>query len=220
MRKLACSICGYIYDEAAGDPERGIAPGTLWADVPEEWECPLCSATKSDFQEQSGAPTVVQELSDGHDGEDMRELSFGELSALCSNLAKGCEKQYRNEEADLFNQLAEYYNSRNSLAEEGSLKELMVLIEEDLNSAYPHVNGVAARAADRGALRALVWGEKVTRILNSLLNRYNKQGEALLANTHVYVCEICGFVYIGEEAPEICPVCKVPRKKITEVKRG
>jgi len=49
MAKWECMICGYIYDEAAGDPENGIAPGTAWSDVPDTWICPDCGATKADF---------------------------------------------------------------------------------------------------------------------------------------------------------------------------
>jgi len=45
-----CVLCGFIYDEAAGLPGDGIAPGTRWADVPESWICPDCSAQKSDFE--------------------------------------------------------------------------------------------------------------------------------------------------------------------------
>jgi rubredoxin len=45
-----CLICGWIYDEAEGDPERGIAPGTAWADVPMNWTCPECGARKEDFE--------------------------------------------------------------------------------------------------------------------------------------------------------------------------
>jgi rubredoxin len=45
-----CLICGWIYDEAAGDPEHGVAPGTLWADVPLNWTCPECGARKEDFE--------------------------------------------------------------------------------------------------------------------------------------------------------------------------
>ena len=45
-----CLICGWIYDEAAGDPEHGIAPGTAWADVPMNWTCPECGARKEDFE--------------------------------------------------------------------------------------------------------------------------------------------------------------------------
>ena len=45
-----CLICGWIYDEALGDPEHGIAPGTAWADVPMNWTCPECAARKEDFE--------------------------------------------------------------------------------------------------------------------------------------------------------------------------
>jgi len=45
-----CALCGFKYDEAAGLPSDGISPGTRWADVPETWLCPDCSATKSDFE--------------------------------------------------------------------------------------------------------------------------------------------------------------------------
>lgn len=45
-----CVLCGFIYDEATGIPGDGIPPGTRWAEVPEEWICPDCSASKSDFE--------------------------------------------------------------------------------------------------------------------------------------------------------------------------
>lgn len=50
MKKWKCIVCGYIYDEAKGSPEEGLAPGTLWADIPEDWSCPECGASKSDFE--------------------------------------------------------------------------------------------------------------------------------------------------------------------------
>jgi rubredoxin-NAD+ reductase len=50
MAKWECVICGYIYDEELGDPDGGIAPGTCWEDVPEEWLCPECGVTKEDFR--------------------------------------------------------------------------------------------------------------------------------------------------------------------------
>jgi len=43
-------FCGYVYDEATGAPDSGIAPGTAWADVPENWCCPVCTAEKTDFE--------------------------------------------------------------------------------------------------------------------------------------------------------------------------
>ena len=45
-----CVLCGFVYDEAVGMPGEGISPGTRWADVPETWVCPDCSAPKSDFE--------------------------------------------------------------------------------------------------------------------------------------------------------------------------
>lgn len=45
-----CTICGFEYREKDGDPEHGVAPGTKWEDVPEDWVCPLCKHPKSDFE--------------------------------------------------------------------------------------------------------------------------------------------------------------------------
>ena len=47
--KYVCDICGWTYDEAAGDSEHGIAPGTKFEDLPADFECPLCGVGKSDF---------------------------------------------------------------------------------------------------------------------------------------------------------------------------
>ena len=52
MNKYVCSICGYVYDEEAGDPENGIEPGTKWEDLPDDWACPLCGAGKDMFEEE------------------------------------------------------------------------------------------------------------------------------------------------------------------------
>ena len=50
-KRWQCVLCAFIYDEAAGMPDEGIAPGTRWADVPETWTCPDCSASKADFDQ-------------------------------------------------------------------------------------------------------------------------------------------------------------------------
>ena len=50
FKKYLCVICGYVYDEAEGWPEDNIEPGTLWKNVPEDWFCPDCGATKDDFE--------------------------------------------------------------------------------------------------------------------------------------------------------------------------
>ena len=51
MKKYVCDVCGYIYDEAVGDPDNGIEPGTAWEDVPEDFLCPLCGVGKDQFSE-------------------------------------------------------------------------------------------------------------------------------------------------------------------------
>lgn len=48
MEKYECP-CSYVYDEAVGDPDGGIAPGTKWEDIPEDWVCPVCGLAKSEF---------------------------------------------------------------------------------------------------------------------------------------------------------------------------
>ncbi len=50
MSKYICGVCGYVYDERDGDQSQGIAPGTKWEDVPEDWVCPACGADKSAFE--------------------------------------------------------------------------------------------------------------------------------------------------------------------------
>ena len=50
MKKWLCIVCGWIYDEAKGWPDDGIAPGTKWEDVPDDWLCPDCQVTKADFE--------------------------------------------------------------------------------------------------------------------------------------------------------------------------
>ena len=49
MEKYVCDVCGYVYDPAVGDPDNGVEPGTAWADVPEDWVCPLCGVGKDSF---------------------------------------------------------------------------------------------------------------------------------------------------------------------------
>ncbi|MEZ0575822.1 rubredoxin [Halodesulfovibrio aestuarii] len=50
MEKYVCLICGYEYDPAEGDPDNGVAPGTKFEDIPDDWLCPVCGAPKSEFE--------------------------------------------------------------------------------------------------------------------------------------------------------------------------
>ena len=53
MKKYKCTVCGFIYDPTLGDPDGGIAPGTPFEEIPNDWSCPVCGATKDDFEEMA-----------------------------------------------------------------------------------------------------------------------------------------------------------------------
>lgn len=218
MKKYICTICGFIYDEAQGIPESGIAPGTKWEDLAEDWTCPLCNALKENFEEQV-EETEVETIAIDENNEELGELLTAEMSALFSNLAKGAKKQYLEEESELFGKLSDYYTRKTLTVVESNFKHIILNIAKDLNVNYPKANAIAEDKKDRGAKRALLWTEKVTKIINSILSSYEKQGDTMLEDTKVHVCDICGFIYIGNEPPEICPICKVPKFKIIEIRR-
>ena len=50
MQKYVCSVCGYVYDPEEGDPDNGVGPGTPFENVPDDWVCPICGATKDQFE--------------------------------------------------------------------------------------------------------------------------------------------------------------------------
>lgn len=207
MKQYVCPICGYVYDEAANGP---------WEALPDDWKCPLCGADKSAFREKTEmVPSEPAKALEKPHVE--RELSAMEMSVICSNLARGCEKQYLTSQMEGFQKLAAFFRSKAEPAQEASTEKLLALIQKDLSAHYPYGNAMAGEKPDRGALRSLVWSEKVTRMLQSLLTRYESEGDKMLENTGVWVCTVCGFVYVGERAPELCPVCKVPSWKFEKV---
>jgi rubredoxin len=53
MDKYVCTVCGYIYDPALGDPENGVAPGTAFKNLPDDWVCPVCGAEKDQFEPEA-----------------------------------------------------------------------------------------------------------------------------------------------------------------------
>ena len=206
--KYVCQICGYDYDDA-----KEKVP---FAELPDDWKCPLCGAAKSDFKPEANGDekkvvTAIEPME-----ADLEKLSAGQLAALCSNLARGCEKQYKQEEADLFKQLADYFTAVVPAVNDASVEKLAKELQTDADN-YAAVRATADANADRGTARVCVWGEKVTRMLSSLVNRYLNEGEAMLKDTNIWVCTTCGFVYIGDTPPELCPVCKVPDWKFEKI---
>lgn len=219
MEKYVCSICGYIYDEAEGVPGDGIGPGTVWDDVADDWVCILCAADKSAFEKEAAPVKTTEKKSVAvvDTPVNTQEMSPQELSILCTNLAEGCTKQYKPEEAALFNELADYFTASSTPAKDPAFEQLAELIEEDFNLRFEDARAAANEVGDRGALRALIWSDKVTRIMKSLVSRYQEQGEAVIEGKDVSVCTICGFIYVGNALPEVCPVCKVTNRKFEKI---
>ncbi len=205
--KYVCQICGYVYDD-----EKEKIP---FDQLPDDWKCPLCGAPKSAFKADE-PKAEVKHVSVDTKGADLKRLSAGQLAAVCSNLARGCEKQYKPEEAGLFKELSDYFTAITPAVNDATVENVEKLLQEDIDD-YPDIRAVADQNKDRGAARVCVWGEKVTRMLSSLVGRYLEEGEAMLADTDIWVCTVCGFVYIGEEPPELCPVCKVPPYKFEKI---
>ena len=218
--KYICQVCGYVYDEAA--------EACPFDQLPDSWQCPWCKAPKTQFKpEQAEVPAEAAVEATDHAGADggaglagadagsglagdaaaaddagnLKQLSPGQLAALCTNLARGCEKQYKEEESKLFAELAAYFTAAVPPAEDASVEALAKQLQDEIGS-YPGTRAAADIVRDRGAARALVWGEKVSRMLSSLVGR---------------ICTACGFVYIGETPPELCPVCKVPSWKFEKI---
>ncbi len=156
------------------------------------------------------------------DGHSLRELDDRTLAALFANLAKGTEQQHREEETGLLQQLADRFRERAAAASPvgpAGIAGLVDGIRADLEAGIPSARALAVATADRGALRALAWCEKTSTILKSILQRYERDGDGFLRDARVYVCDICGFVYVGDAPPDVCPVCKVPKLKILEIAR-
>ena len=214
MKKYKCQICGYIYDDAKEEIK--------FADLPDDWKCPWCGAPKSMFEEiieDNGE--VFQKKEDEketmeiEESDDLRQLSNSEIAYICSNLAKSCEKQYLEEEQNLFQQLSDYYEKYFD-AKDGNLDDLLKLVNKDIEEFNEAMN-IANKLDDRGAKRIITWANKSTNIVKAILTNYKEKGMDYIKNTKIWVCDICGFVYIGDESPQICPVCKVPSLKIMEV---
>jgi rubredoxin len=50
MQKWVCTVCGYVYEPEKGDPENGVAAGTPFENLPKDWVCPVCGASREDFE--------------------------------------------------------------------------------------------------------------------------------------------------------------------------
>jgi rubrerythrin len=145
----------------------------------------------------------------------MKEIPKPVVSAIFSNLAKAAEKQDRLSESEILDKLSVEYWKPDSAA--GGLDAIKTGVEKDLDEVYPGVKQRAVEVADSGAQRCVKWGEKVSAIQKSLINRYASKGDELFEDKNIYVCEACGFIALSEDFPELCPVCKAPKSRFAKV---
>ena len=153
VMKYVCSICGYVYDESQED--------LTFQQLPESWVCPICKADQSLFVKEE-KETKTTDMNISTEGDIV--YSLGELAAICSNLQRGCEKQYKDEEALLLKTLSDLFTAHVENEDNASVDVLEQLLQEDLSQYYPALHGYAKQVADRGTQRICVWGEKVTAI--------------------------------------------------------
>ena len=206
--KYICSVCGYVYDEEA--------EGIPFSSLPDDWKCPMCGAPKSLFEEEE-SKEKEEEIPADVIPEDGEKLSPGILAAIFSNLARGAEKQYLPHSSALYRDIAEYFTKAVPESSKNGLEDILSSSDDELSKLYPKLRSIASSNKDRGALRVTVWGEKVTRMIKAITEGYLKEGEDFLKNNDVWVCSVCGFIYIGSNPPRICPVCKVPDWKFERI---
>ena len=207
MKKYQCTICGYIYDDSKEKVK--------FEDLPDDWTCPICGAPKAVFEEIK-EETEKESKSLEETEEKLTELSNSEIAYICSNLAKACEKQYLEEEKNLFQELYTHYISKEE-NQNGNLTDIQNNVKNDTEE-FKKAMDIADKYQDRGAKRVINWASKATNMMNVILNNYNEKGIDYIKNTKIWVCDICGFIYIGDIPPKTCPICKVPIFKILEVK--
>ncbi len=145
----------------------------------------------------------------------MTQTEKNTLTVIFSNLQKAADRQQKYAAAESLGMLSSIYDEGSSeLKDYAELKDLLV---DELAEDYPSLQASAEDVGDRGVLRALKWGQKVTTLQKSLVDRYVSKGDQLLEGKSLFVCEACGFIFLGTSVPDICPVCKAPSSRFSKV---
>ena len=152
---------------------------------------------------------------------------LGVLSLAFGSLAEAAGRQQRPNQARLLAalSLSLQIQAMNEDEQKGQaadrdewLGALQAQTKEQLAQGYKPGMETAAALGERGVLRALLWGQKVSMIQNALIGRFLRQGEKLFeGDQQMYVCEACGFAILKEGAPDICPICKAPGHRFVAV---
>ena len=150
------------------------------------------------------------------------DVPFEVLSLAFSNLQNAALRQQRPKLAKLLSALSQSFHIQALNARAGervdSLASVQGQIKEQLATDYKSSVQMATDLNERGALRALLWGQKVSVIQNSLIGRYLKRGAGILdGDVRIHVCEACGFAIIKGDVPDRCPACKAPSERFVSI---
>ena len=98
MSKWECIVCGWVYDEKTGDPDSGVAPGTKWEDVPEDWLCPDCGVGKEDFELIESTP--VESATPHHETQDTNPVIAPVIIVGTGLAGYGVAKEFRKHDSE------------------------------------------------------------------------------------------------------------------------
>ena len=149
------------------------------------------------------------------------------VSLIFSNYEQSSEKLKRPHLTKLFNLLSRSFEiqARNQHSQGGKQKPVdqllggfQDLLQEDLKTNYSSEEKSAEEAKNRGVLRNVTWGRKVTTIQSSLIKRFLKsEGTIVKENQKIFLCEACGFIGVGDSPPDVCPICKAPSMRFVSL---
>lgn len=136
---------------------------------------PICQAGKNALVIDNQIPWVPSPV----DPNLPKDLTPEQLIPLLSNLAKGCEKQYRTNKKELFQSLSDYYDGITTSIPTNGYADLNALIDEDIEINLQGALESAKSFGDQGAVRALAWNTKVSLMIRSLLKTKDEQMEMI-----------------------------------------
>ncbi len=224
MKKYKCTICGYIYDPAQGDPTQGIAPGTPFEALPTDWKCPKCKKGKDVFQ------AIEEPKSNPYAGtqteKNLMAAFAGESEARnkYTYFASKAKKEGFEQIAALFLQTADnekehaklWFKELNGI---GSTAENLAAAAAGENYEWTDMYEGFARTAEAEGFKELA--EKF-RGVAAIEKHHEERYRALLHNVEaqevfaksevkVWECRNCGHIVVGTNAPDVCPVCNHPQ---------
>jgi len=225
MKKYKCTVCGYIYDPAQGDPTQGIAPGTPFEALPAEWRCPRCKQGKDKFvpmeEEKPANPyagtQTEKNLEAAFAGESMARNKY-------TYFASKAKKEGFEQIAALFLQTAEnekehaklWFKELNGI---GDTAENLAAAAAGENYEWTDMYEGFAKTADEEGFHELA---ERFRGVAAIEKHHEERYRALLHNVEakevfaksevkVWECRNCGHIVVGTAAPEVCPVCNHPQ---------